>query len=95
MSETTTQPVVHVHFDGRSDDIPVDILFPSMPTELTQGIESTPRGVVATGNNMSRVLKEALANHYDRPVTEFADFTTEFHENGNFTVRPKAVFGIK
>jgi hypothetical protein len=42
---------------------------------------------------MSRVLKDALANHYDRPVTEFSDFTTEFHENGNFTVRPKAEFG--
>jgi hypothetical protein len=93
MSDTTIQPVVHVHFDGRSDDVPLDILFPTLPTELTQGIESTSRGVVASGSNMSRVLKEALANHYDRPVGEFSDFTTEFHENGNFTVRPKATFG--
>jgi hypothetical protein len=94
MSDTTTQPVVHVHFDGRSDDIPLDILFPSMPIELTQGIENTSRGVVASSSNMSRVLKEALANHYDRAISEFSDFTTEFHENGNFTIRPKAEFGV-
>jgi hypothetical protein len=94
MSETTMQSVVHVHFNGRSDDIPMDILFPVIPEELTRSIDQTSTGVIASGSNMARVLKEALANHYDRPINEFSDFTTEFHENGNFTVRPKAEFGV-
>jgi hypothetical protein len=94
MSTITNQTVVHVLFDGRSDDIPLDVLFPTPPAELTQEFERNASGVAAAGTAFVRVMKEGLANHYDRPVNEFADYVVDFTENQNVTVRPKADFGL-
>jgi tryptophan synthase alpha subunit len=95
MNAVTNQTVVHVHFDGRSDDIPLDVLFPVTPPELSAEFERNASGVAAAGSAFVRTVKEGLANHYDRPVNEFADYIVDFTENQNITVRPKAEFGSK
>ena len=38
-------------------------------------------------------VKQALARHFEVPVTKFAAYVVERHDNGNITVRPEAVFG--
>ena len=38
-------------------------------------------------------VKEALARHFEVPISKFAAYVVERHENGNLTVRPEAVFG--
>jgi hypothetical protein len=93
MNAVNNQTVVHVHFDGRSDDIPLDVLFPTPPAELSAEFERNASGVAAAGTAFVRVIKEGLASHYDRPVDEFADYIVDFTENQNITVRPKAEFG--
>jgi hypothetical protein len=93
MNAVTSQTVVHVLFDGRSEDIALDVLFPVIPEELTQEFEHNPTGVAAASATFVRVIKEGLANHFDRPVGEFSDYIVDFTENQNITVRPKAEFG--
>jgi hypothetical protein len=94
MNAVTSQIVVHVHFDGRSDDIPLDVLFPATPTELTQEYEHNASGAAVVSAAFDRTIKEGLANHYDRPVDEFRDYIVDHSEaSGNITVRPKAEFG--
>ena len=95
MNTISTQTMVHVHFDGRSDDIPLDVLFPTQPAELSAEFERNATGVAAAGTAFVRVIKEGLANHYDRPVDEFSDYIVDFTENQNITVRPKAEFGSR
>ena len=38
-------------------------------------------------------VRQALAFYFDVPVRKFAPYVVERHANGNFTVRPEAVFG--
>lgn len=38
-------------------------------------------------------VRTALATYFDVPVAKFRVYVVERHENGNFTVRPEAVFG--
>lgn len=40
-----------------------------------------------------QAVREALARYLDVPVAKLAPYVIERHENGNFTVRPEAVFG--
>ena len=38
-------------------------------------------------------VRRALAHYFNVPVRKFAPYVVERHANGNFTVRPEAVFG--
>jgi hypothetical protein len=38
-------------------------------------------------------VRRALAQHFDVPIAKFSHYVVERHANGNFTVRPEAVFG--
>lgn len=40
-----------------------------------------------------RQVKTALAGYLDVSETRFRNYVVERHDNGNFTVRPEAVFG--
>ena len=40
-----------------------------------------------------RDVREALAHRLDVPARMFDRYVVERHANGNFTVRPEAVFG--
>lgn len=79
---------VHSLFDGRSDDIELDVLFPEGPPTAVVG-----DGVLETGNYLATVVKEALADHYDRPLEEFSSYEVVVEPAGDITVRPPAKFG--
>jgi len=74
MVEENQQAVVHIRFEGKSQDIPV--------SELDIGQTST-----------DEQIKNAVANFLDVGVERLENYAIEHHENGNFTVRPEAVFG--
>jgi hypothetical protein len=93
MNAVANQIMVHVRYDGRSDEIPLDVIFPTLPEEVTQELEHNTTGVAVVGANCDRVMKAGLANHYDRPEGEFNDYVIDRSEANNFTVRPKADFG--
>jgi len=38
-------------------------------------------------------IRQALANYFDVSVRKLAPYVVERHANGNYTVRPEAVFG--
>jgi hypothetical protein len=40
-----------------------------------------------------RDVREAMARHLDVPARMFDGYIVERHSNGNFTIRPEAVFG--
>ena len=44
-------------------------------------------------NASNNGIKEAVANWLEVPVAQLNFHVIERHENGNFTVRPQAVFG--
>jgi len=68
------ETVLHVRFEGRSFDIPLE--------RLDMGSGSSDRDV-----------KAALASYLDVAASRFRNYVVERHDNGNFTVRPEAVFG--
>lgn len=39
-------------------------------------------------------VKNAVANFLDTEVSKLENYVVERHANGNFTIRPEAVFGI-
>ncbi len=39
-------------------------------------------------------VRLALARHFDVAAAKFAPYIVERHANGNFTIRPEAVFGL-
>ena len=45
------------------------------------------------GDSSDRQVKTALAWYLDVAESRFRDYVVERHDNGNFTVRPEAVFG--
>ncbi|MGD2269590.1 MAG: hypothetical protein PVI06_04255 [Desulfobacterales bacterium] len=44
-------------------------------------------------DSSDRQVKAALAWYLDVAESRFGDYVVERHDNGNFTVRPEAVFG--
>lgn len=82
---------VHIVYDGNTEDIDLEDLFPLERREA-YGIEE---GTVLTSDTVSATqIKRALVDHYDRPMEEFNELVVEHHKNGNITVRPNAVFGV-
>lgn len=81
---------VHVKYEGRSDNIDFyDLIQPRdfHSLGIPEGSKPTPQSVTTTQ------LQNALAIHYDRPVSDFQEMHFETNANGNITVRPQAVFG--
>ena len=74
MTEPTEQAIVHIRFEGKSQDIPV--------SQLDIGRASS-----------DEEIKQAVANFLDTEVGKLENYVIERHANGNFTVRPEAVFG--
>jgi len=74
VTQQTEQAIVHIRFEGKSQDIPV--------SELDIGEAST-----------DEQIKQAVASFLDADVGKLADYVIERHANGNYTVRPEAVFG--
>jgi hypothetical protein len=84
--------MVHVKYEGRSEDIEFDALF-AQDRLASIGI---PAGVVPTPQSVTQQqIKVALAQHFDRGLTEFDEMYVEVNPNGNITVRPEAVFGTR
>jgi hypothetical protein len=38
-------------------------------------------------------VRQALANYFGIPLSNFAPYIVQRHANGNITIRPEAVFG--
>jgi len=74
MTQESPQAVVHIRFEGKSQDISV--------SELDIGQAST-----------DEQIKSAVANFLDVEAEKLENYVIERHENGNYTVRPEAVFG--
>jgi len=82
--------MVHVKYEGRSDDIEFDTLFRQ---DRLAGMGFV-QGVVPTAQTVTQQqIRVALAQHYDKGIDEFNDFYVEVNPNGNITVRPEAGFG--
>jgi len=82
---------VHIVYDGNTEDINLEDLFPLERREA-YGIEE---GTELTSDSVSAAqIKMALADHYDRPIDEFNELVVEHHKNGNLTARPNATFGV-
>lgn len=76
MVEETRAAVIHIRFEGKSQDIPV--------SELDIGRAST-----------DEQIKSAVAGFLDVGAGKLENYVIERHANGNYTVRPEAVFGEK
>ena len=74
MPQETRQAVIHIRFEGKSQDIPV--------SELDIGRAST-----------DEQIKSAVANFLDVETAQLENYVIQHHKNGNYTVRPEAVFG--
>ena len=81
---------VHVMYDGQSHDIELEALIP-IQDRAALGI--SPDSQLTTTNITADQIRNSLASHFDKPVSEFEDLVVEFHKNGNATVRPNATFG--
>jgi hypothetical protein len=81
---------VHVVYNGRSEDLDFDTVFP--PNRFANiGI---PEGTVPSVNTLTtEQVKTALAQHFDVGLGEFADHFVEMNPNGNITVRMNTTFG--
>lgn len=82
---------VHIIYDGNTEDINLEDLFPENRREqlgIAAGTELIADNVTADQ------IKRALVDHYDRPATEFEELIVEHHKTGNITVRPNATFGV-
>jgi len=76
MVEETRTAVIHIRFEGKSQDIPV--------SELDIGRASN-----------DEQIKSTVASFLDVEATKLENYVIERHENGNYSVRPEAVFGEK
>jgi len=81
---------VHVVYNGRTDDLSMEDVFPSSRFSSIGIPEGTVPAVINL--NVSQV-KNAVAQHYDVNLTEFEDHFVEMNPNGNITVRPNTTFG--
>ena len=82
--------MVHLKYEGRSETIEFDVLF---PTERYASI-GIAAGTTATPQTVSeQQIRLALAQHFDVGLDEFEEHFIEINPNGNITVRPEAVFG--
>lgn len=74
MTEQTRTAVIHIRFEGKSQDIPV--------SELDIGETSSDADI-----------KNAIAGFLDVEAEKLENYAVEHHANGNYTIRPEAVFG--
>jgi len=82
--------MVHVKYEGRSEDIEFGTLF-QQDRLAGMGI---PEGAMPTPQTVTQQqMRVALAQHFDKGIDEFNDFYVEINPNGNITVRPEAGFG--
>jgi hypothetical protein len=81
---------VHVVYNGRTEDLGFDEVFPQERL-ANIGIPEGTEPSVRTLN--SEQVKTALAQHYDVGRGEFQDHFVELNPNGNITVRPSTEFG--
>ncbi len=82
---------VHVMYDGRTDDLEFETVFPQ---ERLAAI-GIPDGTELVARNLNEEqVKNAVAQHYDAGLDEFTDHFVEINPNGNITVRPKTAFGV-
>lgn len=81
--------MVHSLFDGLSEDFDAETLFPDGVPNVSGEL-----GVLSAGNQLSSAVKEALADHYDRPLDEFSSYEVVVEPNNDITVRPPAKFGF-
>lgn len=82
--------IVHVFYNGQSEDIPLEDLIPEGDRA---GLGIAEDAEITTQNLTGDQIKRALANHYDQPLEEFNEMSVDYHKNGNATVRPQATFG--
>jgi len=81
---------VSIFYDGQQQELELEVLIPPEDREglgIAEDVELDPQEL--TGKQ----IKQALANHFDKPVTEFGELVVENHKTGNITVRPNATFG--
>jgi len=81
---------VHVLYNGRTQDIPLEQMFP--PEHFAEiGLQA---GALVTAANLTQEqVKKAAAQHFDVAETEFQDHFVELNPNGNITIRPSTPFG--
>ena len=73
-------PILHTKFDGQSNDLQLDDLFPSN--------EGTFDGISDSS------IREAAAANLDIPMDELSSYEITRHQNGNATLHPPAEFGV-
>ena len=81
---------VHVTYNGRTEDLEFDDVFPTerrASIGIAEATDLNPNSLTTTQ------IKTALAQHYDVGINEFQDHYVEVAKNGNITVRQNAVFG--
>ena len=83
--------VVHIIYDGRTDDVDLEVLIPP-EDRAALGINDDVE--LKASDLTADQIKKALVNHYDKPAEEFEELIVEFHKTDNITVRPNAVFGV-
>lgn len=74
MTQKTRVAVIHIRFEGKSQDIPV--------SELDIGEASSDADI-----------KNEIAGFLDVEAEKLENYVVEHHANGNYTMRPEAVFG--
>ena len=80
--------MLHILYDGRSEDLEFSDL---IPEQRREALGLTPNQTDFRSLNQDQI-KTALANHFDKAVSEFDELVIEYHKNGNVTVRPDATF---
>lgn len=88
--DTVQGSKIHVVYDGRTQDLAFEDVFPQ-DRYASIGI---PEGTEVTSQSVTQQqVKTALAQHFDVGITEFDDHFVEINPNGNITVRPNTTFG--
>lgn len=80
---------VHCILDGNSHDVELEELIPAQD-RASLGL---PSGALSASSLTADQIRQGLASHFDKPLSDFSDLQVEFHKTGNITVRPDAVFG--
>lgn len=81
--------MLHILYDGRSEDLEFSQLIPEQRRDVL-GLTSNQNDFRSLSQDQ---IKTALADHFDKAVSEFEELVVEYHKNGNVTVRPNGVFG--
>ena len=81
---------VGIFYEGQNTEVELNVLIPHEDRAglgIAEDAELDPQELTA------KQIKQALANHFDKPVAEFEELIVENHKTGNITVRPNATFG--